>query len=65
MKTKYKVKWKSYSTKNLFEYTEEILFDDIQWKEYGIRVTKDDETIKTYVIPYTSIYEIEIVYVED
>ncbi len=36
-------------------------FDDVQWKEYGVRAT-DDRNKYSIIIPYTSIYDIIILF---
>lgn len=56
---KYRISWKSYYD-NVGELHKIEDFSDVQFKNYGIRVTNDD-TNKTYIIPYTSIYDIEII----
>lgn len=56
----YKIIWKSwdFSTSNPEIKIED--FDDVQWKDYGVRATVDDPH-KVMVIPYTSIYDVEII----
>lgn len=56
----YIVKWKSFDKLTYKEENKVVTFSDIQWKSYGIRTT-NDETEETFVIPYTSIYDIEII----
>lgn len=56
---KYRISWKSYYD-NVGEIHRIEDFSDVQWKDYGVRAT-NDETGQTYIIPYTSIYEVEII----
>jgi len=37
------------------------IFDDLQWKDYGVRVKQDFEGGKHRVIPYFSIYYIDLI----
>jgi len=61
IKKEYRIKWKSCNS------TEEIfvirIFSDIQWKDYGVRAT-DDITGETFIIPYFSIYDVEVLKTE-
>jgi hypothetical protein len=56
---KYRILWKSYDF-NHGKIVKTEDFSDVQWKDYGARATID-ETGQTYIIPYTSIYEIKII----
>jgi hypothetical protein len=62
----YLVLWKSAEENSESEFVEtirQLWFDDIQWKDYGVRATKDrteTEERLTMVIPYTSIYDITV-----
>lgn len=66
----YSVLWKSAERTPILESSGEFVekirrldFDDIQWKDYGIRATKDatgTEERLTMIIPYTSIYDITV-----
>ena len=45
-----------------------IIFDDVQWRDYGVSATRDEKEFEsklTTVIPYTSIYEVIILSDED
>jgi len=55
---KYTVTWESWviSGETLVK---QIEFEDILFKDFYIRAT-DDDTSKTYIIPYSRIYDIEI-----
>lgn len=61
MTIQYKVSWKSYI---LDESQREMIFDDVQWKEYGAKCF-NDTTKAHFVIPYTSIYEVELLFTDD
>jgi hypothetical protein len=64
---KYIVTWKTIdneSTVSIFEDYMILEFEDISFKNMYIRAT-DDDTGKTYYIPYTSIYDIKYVKDED
>lgn len=56
----YKVNWKIYNEIHQMESYKERIFSDIQWKDYGVRVT-DDIAKETFIIPYTSIGDIQII----
>lgn len=58
----YQIKWKSYNFQ-LGEQTISKTFHDVQWKEYGVRATNDDDG-ETLIIPYFRIYEIGVIQVE-
>ena len=61
---KYLVRWKRYNFANHMEEAKERVFDDILLKDFYIRVA-DDELGEKYYIPYSSIYEIQILEVEE
>ena len=50
----YEFRWKSHNG------TQIRVFDDVQWKDYGARVTDDQNGGYSMIIPYTSIYDIRI-----
>lgn len=60
---KYLVKWKTYNFINGQEEAKERVFDDIMLKDFYIRVN-DDQLDETFIIPYNTIYEIQILRVE-
>lgn len=63
MKGKYIVTWKTIDDSGI-KIARIIEFEDIQFKDMYIRAT-DDDTGDTYYIPYTSIYDIKYVKIED
>ena len=57
---KHTVKWKTWDSSLNKEVLEMRTFDDVQWKEYGLRATQDEYN-RTFIIPYTSIYDVEVI----
>lgn len=43
-----------------FEYIATKQFNDVQWKEYGIRAV-NDETNEHYIFPYNSVYYVRVI----
>jgi len=59
---KYTVIWQSVleeGSGTYINYVHKIEFEDVQFKDFYIRATDDDDG-KTYIIPYNRIYDIEI-----
>ena len=54
---RYLFKWRSLDDIGAVDKIRE--FNDVQWKDYGARVA-DDQNGYILVIPYTSIYDIQI-----
>jgi hypothetical protein len=61
---KYNVKWKSCHTGTGNEICLESVFDDVKWDDMVARFTRDDIG-ETIIIPYTSIYDILLLDVDE
>jgi len=57
-KRKYEIAWRAYAD-GIEDFNSIKIFDDVQWKDYGVRAKKDDEK-ESFIIPYTSIYQIKV-----
>ena len=67
---KYQITYKSTVADgiDLKEKIVKIIFDDVQWRDYGVSATRDEKEFEsklTTVIPYTSIHEVIILSDED
>jgi len=59
MSKKYEIKYKDISIISDSEIVSVSIFDDVQWKEYGVRAKNDDES-DVYVFPYNSVIYVRI-----